>query len=239
MLFWLSVLLPLFGTVLGAAAVFFIKGRKEKGVSAILNGFAGGVMTASAIFSLLLPAFEEVTRALFGLAGGFLFYFFIEWSAGVLSRRENSPRLSVFAITLHNLPEGMAVGIALCGLYAGTAGMTAEAVLALSLGIAIQNIPEGAIVSLPAGSAGKGKWQAFGIGVLSGMIEPIGALASFLLFELAAVLLPFFLSFAAAAMLAVVVGELSESFQGDTGRFGRVSFACGFFVMTLLDVLLS
>lgn len=240
MLFWFCLLIPLVGTLLGAAAVFFIKRKQGKKVSASLDGLASGVMVASAIFSLLLPAFDTATSAfvpLFGLFVGFLFFFGVERLCERLSASPETGKLSVFAITLHNLPEGMAVGISLGGLLAGTAGMTAEGVLMLSLGIAIQNIPEGAVVSLPLVEKGRG--HAFSIGALSGVIEPLGAMTALLLAELAASVLPFLLAFAASAMFAVAACELSASFHGEGEAFGRAGFAIGFFVMSALDVLMS
>lgn len=240
MLFWFCLLIPLVGTLLGAVAVFFIKRKQGARLSAALDGVASGVMVASAIFSLLLPAFDTASSAfvpLFGLFIGFLFFFGIERLCEHLSASTDASKLSAFAITLHNLPEGMAVGISLGGLLAGTVGMTAEGVLMLSLGIAIQNIPEGAVVSLPLVEKGKG--HAFSIGALSGVIEPLGALTALFLSELAASVLPFLLAFAAAAMFAVATCELSASFHGEGETLGRAGFAIGFFVMTALDVLLS
>ena len=242
MLFFVCLFIPLIGTVLGAFAVFLIGRNENHAITASLDGLAAGVMTASAIFSLLLPAFEVAKTPYLPLGGllvGFIFFFAVAILAERCFDLKKAPTLANFAITLHNLPEGMAVGIALAGLFLGVEGMAAGSVLALAVGIAIQNIPEGAIVSLPASARGRGKGYAFGVGVLSGVVEPIGALLALFLSEIAAVLLPFFLAFAAAAMLSVVTGELSESFRGERGRYGQAFFAIGFVLMTSLDVIFS
>ena len=242
MLFLFCFVIPLAGTVLGSAAVFCIKTKKSDILTASLDGLAAGVMTASAIFSLLLPALDSgrsLLSALSGLFFGFLFFFFAERLAERLSGGEKRTSFTVFAITLHNLPEGMAVGVALAAVWLGAEGVTALTALALAVGIAIQNIPEGAIVSLPTLTEGRGRGYAFLKGVLSGAVEPLGALVAFLLSELTVEFLPFFLAFASAAMLSSVVGELSVSFTGKNARFGRAFFAFGFSLMTALDVLFS
>jgi len=242
MLFLICFLIPLIGTSLGAAAVFCIRTKTGNTLTASLDGLAAGVMTASAIFSLLLPALESGNSPLSALAGlslGFVFFFAAERLAEYFSGREEKTSLTAFAITLHNLPEGMAVGIALAAALLGTQGVTVNAALALAVGIAIQNVPEGAIVSLPELALGRGRGYAFFKGVLSGVVEPIGALFAFLLSEITAGFLPFFLAFAASAMLSSVVGELSASFCGKSGVWGRAFFAVGFVLMTTLDVVFS
>lgn len=242
MLFFVCFVIPLVGTALGATAVFFIKSKKSDALTASLDGLAAGVMTASAIFSLLLPALDGGQTpfpALLGLFSGFVFFLLIERLAGRLCDGAEKPSFTVLAITLHNLPEGMAVGVALAAVWLGAEGVTAASALALAVGIAIQNIPEGAIVSLPALASGRGRGYAFSKGVLSGVVEPLGALFAFLLSELTVSFLPFFLAFAASAMLSSVVGELSASFGGKTGFWGRSFFALGFVLMTSLDVLFS
>ena len=240
MLFFICFLIPLVGTSLGAAAVFFIRHRQSEGLTVAFNGLAAGVMVASAIFSLLLPALETAatpTLPILGLFFGFSFFFLVSCLAE--KSEKDSSSLSAFAVTLHNLPEGMAVGIALAGVLAGVDGLTAGGVLALSLGIAIQNIPEGSIISLPAYARGKGRFPSFMSGVLSGTVEPIGAFLAFLLSEITASFLPFFLSFAASAMLSVATGELTASFRRKAGAYGRLCFALGFVFMTVLDVVFS
>lgn len=242
MLFLFCLIIPLVGTVLGAAAVFCIRVRIGRELAASLDGLAAGVMTASAIFSLLLPALDygsSPLSALWGLFFGFLFFFAAERLVERFRDGRERASLAAFAITLHNLPEGMAVGIALAAALLGTEGVTLRAALLLSVGIAIQNIPEGAIVSLPAQASGRGRGVAFFKGALSGAVEPIGAIFAFLLSELTVGFLPFLLAFAAAAMLSSVVGELSASFVGRSGAWGRVFFAVGFVLMTSLDVLFS
>ncbi len=242
MLFFICFVVPLVGTSLGAAAVFCIRTKNSEVLTASLDGLAAGVMTASAIFSLLLPALESRDSpfsALLGLFFGFLFFFAVERLVARCMGKAGRPSLTVFAITLHNLPEGMAVGIALAAAVLGTRGVTAASALMLAVGIAIQNIPEGAIVSLPALSLGRGRGYAFFKGVLSGIVEPVGALFAFLLSEITIELLPFFLAFATSAMLSSVVGELSASFGGKSGVWGRAFFALGFVLMTTLDVVFS
>ena len=242
MLFVFCFLIPLIGTSLGAMAVFCIRSHSGTRLTASLDGLAAGVMTASAIFSLLLPALDGAASPLPALAGlffGFLFFFAVARLAAYFGDRDRRGGFTAFAITLHNLPEGMAVGVALAAAVLGAGGVSEAAAFALSVGIAIQNIPEGAIVSLPALTRGSRKGAAFGKGVLSGAIEPLGALFAFLLSELTVGFLPFLLAFAAAAMLSSVVEELSESFNGESGAWGSAFFALGFTLMTALDVLLS
>ncbi|MBQ7364810.1 MAG: ZIP family metal transporter [Clostridia bacterium] len=240
MLLYLCVLIPLVGTVLGAAAVFFIRSADSVQLKAVFSGLAAGIMTASSFFGLLIPSMAgsaTVFLPLLGLCAGFGFFILVEWGAERLFQKQ-SAHISVFAITLHNLPEGMAVGIALAGVLLSQTGLTVSSLLSLSAGIAIQNIPEGAIVSLPIRGRGKGRGYAFGMGVLSGVVEPIGAMAALLLSELAAVMMPLFLSFAAGAMLSVVMGELAMDFVGEErGFWGRIAFAAGLVGMTALDVL--
>ena len=213
MIFW-SLLTPFFGTALGAACVFFLKKGLGDRVQRGLTGFAPGVMVAASIWSLLIPAMEQ--------------------SAGV--------RGWAFlpAVTLHNIPEGMAVGVVYAGLLSGEGQITMMAALALSLGIAIQNFPEGAIISMPLRSEGMGKAKAFAGGVLSGVVEPVGALLTILAAGLVVPALPYLLSFAAGAMLYLVVEELiSEMSQGEHSNVGTLAFALGFTLMMALDVALG
>lgn len=241
MLVLFCILIPFVGTVLGAAAVFLYRGRSGYRSKVILNGLAAGVMIASAFFSLLIPALEgSVILSLSGVFSGVLFFCFAEWLADRLmpvSHLSGRRSMAFWAITLHNLPEGMAVGIAAAGFFMGADGMTAATCIALAVGIAIQNIPEGAIVSLPLKEK-KGKTKAFGAGVTSGIVEPIGAFLAMILSESTAMTLPFFLAFAAGAMLAVAVGELALDLAGG-GMGGKVAFAVGLTLMTALDVILA
>ena len=213
MIFW-SLLTPFFGTALGAACVFFLKKGLGDRVQRGLTGFASGVMVAASIWSLLIPAMEQSAGV-----GGWAF---------------------LPAVTLHNIPEGMAVGVVYAGLLSGEGQITMMAALALSLGIAIQNFPEGAIISMPLRSEGMGKAKAFAGGVLSGVVEPVGALLTILAAGLVVPALPYLLSFAAGAMLYVVVEELiPEMSQGEHSNVGTLAFALGFTLMMALDVALG
>ncbi len=242
------ILLPFFGTTLGAAAVFLMRQRVRPWLQKGLLGFSAGVMLAAMVWSLLIPAMEmaEAQQVYLWLpaAGGFL--------AGVggllgldrlLERAQKKPQqgsMLALAVTLHNLPEGMAVGVALAGIQAGEQGMTIAGAAALSLGIAVQNVPEGTIISAPLAAAGKGKLRAFAAGALSGAVEPLGAMLTLLLTRRITILLPYVLAFAAGCMLYVVVVELvPEAAQGQKSSAGVVGAALGFVAMMLLDVLLG
>lgn len=224
------ILLPLIGTSLGAACVLFKTGPMLH--TAALNGFAAGVMTAASVWSLLIPAMEQSLHlgffaffpAVTGLWLGVLFLLLLENRMTV----ENGSLLT-FAVALHNLPEGMAVGAALTAWHHGD--LTLAGCTALAIGIAIQNLPEGAIISLPLVSRNKTRLQALSAGILSGVIEPAGALLTMLLAELALPALPYLLSFSAGAMLYVVVSELLS------GKRCALWFTAGFSLMMLLDVL--
>ena len=246
-------------TTLGAAVVFFMRkeGQSEKVQKAFL-GFAAGVMIAASVWSLLIPAINEAEAlgrigwipAAGGFALGVLFlmgldkampYFLPEpeREEGVRRGLKRSGML-IFAITLHNIPEGMAVGVVYAGYLSGSAQITAAGALALSLGIAIQNFPEGAIISMPLRAEGMKKGRAFWGGVLSGIVEPIGAVLTILAAGIVVPALPYLLSFAAGAMLYVVVEELiPEMSQGQHSNVGTVFFAVGFSVMMVLDVALG
>lgn len=242
----LAAILPLLGTVLGAAFVFFLRDSAGHDLQHRLSGFAAGVMTAASIWSLIIPAIEQSEGltvpaffpVLVGVWAGFLFLHLLER----LTQKylpDDSPSLLVFAVALHNLPEGMAVGAAIAGFLSGDA-ISLAAVLTLSLGMAVQNVPEGAIISLPLRASGTGKAKAFGWGALSGVIEPIGALLTVWLAEFALPLLPYLLGFAAGAMLHVVVDELiPESKESDHRGISTLCFAAGFTLMMVLDVALG
>lgn len=248
-----GVLLPLLGTTLGAACVFFLRGEMNQRVQSALMGFAAGIMVAASIWSLLLPALDRSAEwgrfsfvpAAVGLFGGMLFLLVLDAliprlyiAAG--SNGRNKPSMLVLAVTLHNLPEGMAVGAVLAGLLAGERGITVAAAIALSLGVAIQNFPEGAIISMPERSQGLSRKRAFLYGALSGVVEPIGALVTILAASIIVPALPFFLSFAAGAMLYVVVEELiPEISQSGHSHTGNVMFSLGFTLMMTLDVALG
>ena len=255
---FLGIMIPFLGTALGAACVFFMKKSLGDLVQRSLAGFAAGVMVAASIWSLLIPAIEQsedmgklsFLPAFIGFWSGVLFLLLLDrliphlhvgsnQAEGPKSRLGRSTMM-VLAVTLHNIPEGMAVGVVYAGFLAGNTQITAASALALSLGIAIQNFPEGAIISMPLRTEGERKGRAFLGGVLSGVVEPIGAVLTLLAAQLVIPALPYLLSFAAGAMLYVVVEELiPEMSQGRHSNLGTVFFAVGFSVMMVLDVALG
>ena len=253
-----GLLLPFLGTTFGAACVFFLRRDLSDGIQRGLTGFAAGVMTAASIWSLLIPAIDRSAElgkwaflpAVTGFWIGVLFLLALDHIIPHLHRSSGQPEgpssqlrrttMLVLAVTLHNIPEGMAVGVVCAGYLAGDTEITAMGVLALSLGIAVQNFPEGAIVSMPLRAEGEGKLRAFAGGVLSGVVEPIGALVTILAAELLVPALPYLLGFAAGAMLYVVVEEMiPEMSQGRHSHIGVLAFAAGFSVMMVLDVALG
>ena len=255
---FLGILIPFLGTAIGAACVFFMKKSLGDLVRRSLAGFAAGVMVAASIWSLLIPAIEQSNDlgklsflpAFSGFWLGVLFLLVLDHLIPHLhvgSEQAEGPKtklgrttMMVLAVTLHNIPEGMAVGAMYAGFLAGNAQITAASALALSLGIAIQNFPEGAIISMPLRAEGESKGRAFWGGVLSGVVEPIGAVVTILAAQLVIPALPYLLSFAAGAMLYVVVEELiPEMSQGKHSNLGTVFFAAGFSVMMVLDVALG
>ncbi len=255
--FW-GILIPFLGTSLGAACVFFMKKTLGERVQRALTGFAAGVMVAASVWSLLIPAIEQsadmgkwsFVPAAAGFWIGVLFLLTLDHiiphlhcnstqCEGPKSRLQRTTMM-VLAVTLHNIPEGMAVGVVYAGFLSGSAQITAAGALALSLGIAIQNFPEGAIISMPLRAEGMKKGRAFLGGMLSGVVEPIGAVLTILAAQLVVPALPYLLSFAAGAMLYVVVEELiPEMSQGRHSNLGTVFFAVGFSVMMILDVALG
>ena len=240
------ILLPFLGTALGAGSVYGIRKATPFCSRQGLSGLASGVMVAASIWSLLLPALEQAAHlgqlaCLPVLAGLWCGVGLLRWLNDLIPRlyRKHSSRgLLTLAVTLHNLPEGMAVGVAAAGFLAGTIPLAG--VLSLSLGIALQNLPEGAIISLPLQESGSSRHRSFAIGVLSGVVEPVGGTFTLLFAALVVPVLPFMLSLAAGAMLYVVVQELIPDMQKD-GKFdvGGLYFTAGFSVMMLLDVLLG
>ena len=256
--FW-GILIPFLGTSLGAGCVFFLKNSLRDGIQRALTGFAAGVMVAASVWSLLIPAMEQAADlgrlAFFPAAVGFwlgILFLLLLLDHLIPHLHQNSlqaegPKsqlqrttMMVLAVTLHKIPEGMAVGVVYAGYLAGTAQITAAGALALSLGIAIQNFPEGAIISMPLRAEGMKKGRAFWGGVLSGIVEPIGAVLTILAAGIVVPALPYLLSFAAGAMLYVVVEELiPEMSQGQHSNVGTVFFAVGFSVMMVLDVALG
>lgn len=253
-----GILIPFVGTSLGAAMVLFMKNSLNEQVNRALLGFAAGVMVAASIWSLLIPAMEQSARkgswafvpAVVGFWAGVLFLLLLdhliphlhqnsEEAEGPKSRLKRTTML-VLAVTLHNIPEGMAVGVVYAGLVSGNTYITVTGALALSIGIAIQNFPEGAIISLPLQAEGTGKGKAFLYGVLSGVVEPVGAFLTILAATLVLPALPYLLSFAAGAMLYVVIEELiPEMSAGKHSDIGTLFFAVGFTLMMALDVALG
>lgn len=235
-------LLPFLGTSLGALAVFFLRGTPGRRQAAVLTGFAAGIMMSASLFSLLLPALDQgASPALWGLTAGFCAMALCEGAASRLERTpaHNQSRLLYLAVTLHNLPEGMAVGVALCALLSGQSLMSSAAALGLSAGIAIQNLPEGAIVSMPLAAMGLPKGRAFMLGVLSGAVEPLGTLITLFLLSYVEPLMPLILAFAAGAMIDVAVRALiPAACREDHVFLGTSAFAVGFLLMMLLDTAL-
>jgi ZIP family zinc transporter len=248
-----ALLIPFLGTALGSAFVFFMKREMPALLQKVLLGFASGVMVAASVWSLIIPAIEmgegpsAVVSPVIGLLAGFAFLLLIDYitphihpggeAEGPQSRLSRTTKLAL-AVTIHNFPEGMAVGVAIAGALAADFNMAAA--LALSLGIAIQNVPEGAIISMPLRAEGNSRWRSFGIGALSGVVEPVGG--ALVLFLASAVLgiMPFMLAFAAGAMLYVVVEELVPEYsQGKHSNVGTIGFSLGFALMMVLDVVLG
>ena len=255
---FLGILIPFLGTTLGSSCVFFMKNTFSDLIQRSLAGFAAGVMVAASIWSLLIPAIEQSESmgklsflpAFIGFWSGVLFLLLLDRLIPHLhvgSEQAEGPKsklgrttMMVLAVTLHNIPEGMAVGVVYAGFLSGNTQITAASALALSLGIAIQNFPEGAIISMPLRAEGEKKSKAFLGGVISGVVEPIGAVLTIVAAQFVIPALPYLLSFAAGAMLYVVVEELiPEMSQGRHSNLGTVFFAVGFSVMMALDVALG
>jgi ZIP family zinc transporter len=253
-----TIALPFVGTTIGAGFVFFLRGQMNRTLQRSLTGFASGVMVAASIWSLIIPAIEQSAHleklsflpAFVGVWAGFLFLLLLDQLIPHLhlnsTRPEGAPSnlgrstMMVLAVALHNLPEGMAVGVVVAGWVTGNESISAAAALALALGIALQNLPEGAIISMPLKSNGMKRSRAFGYGVASGIIEPIGAVLTILLADLLVPVLPYLLAFSAGAMLYVVVEELiPEMSEGEHSNIGTIFFAVGFSLMMVLDVALG
>lgn len=253
-----GLLIPFLGTALGAGMVFFLKNNIKQSVEKLLLGFASGVMIAASVWSLLIPAIEMSEEQgkigwlapAVGFLLGMVFLLVLdsvvphmhldkEKPEGVKSKLKKTTML-VLAVTLHNIPEGMAVGVTFAGAILGNSGITMTGAFALAIGIAIQNFPEGAIISMPLKSEGVSKGKAFLYGAISGIVEPIAAIITILLTELVVPILPYLLSFAAGAMIYVVVEELiPESQMGEHSNVGTVGVALGFVIMMILDVALG
>lgn len=253
-----GILIPFLGTVLGSACVLFMKNRLNLMVQRVLTGFAAGIMVAASVWSLLIPAMEQsegmgqwsFVSAVAGFWLGILFLLLLDRVIPHLHQNSIEPEgpkvafkrttMLVLAVTLHNIPEGMAVGVVFAGCLSGTGSITLTGALALSIGIAIQNFPEGAIIAMPLKAEGMKKPRAFLYGTLSGIVEPAATLLTVLAAGLVVPILPYFLSFAAGAMIYVVVEELiPEMSSGQHSNLGTVFFALGFTVMLALDVALG
>lgn len=257
--FW-GLMIPLLGTTAGSACVFFLKDRIQPSIQKALLGFASGVMIAASVWSLLIPAIEMSAEkgklaflpAAIGLLVGVFFLLILDRSIPHLHLSSTVPEgpkkeslkkvtMLVLAVTLHNIPEGMAVGVIFAGAAAGNSEITMAGAFTLAIGIAIQNFPEGAIISMPLRSDGNlRKGKAFLYGTLSGVVEPVAAVITILLTGFVTPILPYLLSFAAGAMIYVVVEELiPEASEGDHSNIGTIGFAVGFVIMMILDIALG
>lgn len=255
---FLGLAIPFLGTTLGSAMVFLMKNKINKKIEKLLLGFASGVMIAASVWSLLIPSIDmaktqNVTSwipATVGFLLGIIFLLILDSIIPHLHLNTDKPEgikakiekttMMVLAVTLHNIPEGMAVGVVFAGAIAQNTGITIAGAIALAIGIAIQNFPEGAIISMPLKSEGMSKSKAFFYGTLSGVVEPIGAIITIALTNLVVPILPYFLSFAAGAMIYVVVEELiPESQSGQHSNIGTIGVAIGFVIMMILDVALG
>ena len=254
----IGLLIPLLGTMLGSAFVFFMKEDLPERVQKTLLGFASGVMVAASVWSLLIPSMEmeeaqgawSVLPAAVGFLLGIAFLLALDDLTPHLHLGTDKPEgprsklsrtaMLALAVTIHNLPEGMAVGVVFAGAEQGAAHLTLASAVAVSLGIAIQNVPEGAIISMPMRAAGNTRWRSFLIGSLSGAVEPLGGLAVVLLASLLTPVLPYMLSFAAGAMFYVVIEELiPEASSGKHSNLSTIGFAIGFVLMMVLDVVMG
>lgn len=254
----LGLMIPFLGTTIGSAVVFFMRKEMNQKVEKMLLGFAAGVMIAASVWSLLIPAIdmaEEQGRvawipATVGFLGGMAFLLVLDSLIPHLHLESKEPEgvksnlkkttMLVLAVTLHNIPEGMSVGVTFAGALIGNTGVTMAGAFALAVGIAIQNFPEGAIISMPLRSEGVSRLRAFVYGALSGVVEPVGALITILLAKQIVPALPYMLAFAAGAMIYVVVEELiPESQTGEHSNIGTIGVAVGFVIMMILDVALG
>lgn len=245
-----GILIPFAGTSLGSSLVFFLKKNMNEKFQKTIVGFAAGVMIAASVWSLILPSVEMAEGkykavwipAAVGLILGVLFLILVNKIAEKCEDKNDSKKLNMlmFSVTLHNIPEGMAVGVCFAGFLSGNSGIALLEAIVLAIGIAIQNIPEGAIISMPLKMEGKSKGKAFLSGVLSGIVEPIAAFITVLLINAVVPLLPYLLSFAAGAMIYVVVEELvPEMHSGNKSILGVIGVAIGFVVMMVLDIALG
>ena len=255
---FIGLIIPLLGTMLGSAFVFMMKDFLKPKLQKTLLGFASGVMVAASVWSLLIPSIEmgsdigkwAVMPPTVGFLAGMGFLLLIDVVTPHLHLAADKPEgprsklsktaMLALAVTIHNLPEGMAVGVVFAGAEGGVGGLTAAGALAVSIGIAVQNIPEGAIISMPLKSAGNSKFKSFLIGSLSGIVQPLGGLLVVWLASMVIPIMPYLLAFAAGAMFYVVVEELiPEASEGEHSNLGTIGFAIGFVLMMVLDVVLG
>ncbi|MBR1627137.1 MAG: ZIP family metal transporter [Bacteroidales bacterium] len=254
----IAILIPFAGTILGSAFVFFMKKEMTLQLQKMLLGFASGVMVAASVWSLLIPSMEmsvtdgwgKIIPTSVGFMLGIVFLLLIDYITphlhinadapeGIKSRLSKTAMLSL-AVTIHNLPEGMAVGVVIAGALQNNVDLSLMGAVAMSLGIAIQNIPEGAIISMPMKAAGNSRLRSFIIGSLSGAVEPLGAVLMILLSNVISPVMPYMLSFAAGAMIYVVVEELiPEASQGEHSNLSTIGFSIGFVIMMIMDVVLG
>ena len=251
----IALFIPVLGTTLGAATVFLLNNKLHDKVEKLLLGFASGVMIAASVWSLIIPSIEMAEEqgkiawipATIGFLLGIIFLLILDNVIPHMHLKTNEPEgirsklkkttMMVFAVTLHNIPEGMAVGVTFAGALLGETGITMAGAIALTIGIAIQNFPEGAIISMPLKSEGISKPKAFLYGVLSGIVEPISAIITIILISVVVPILPYLLAFAGGAMIYVVVEELiPESQAGNHSNIGTIGVALGFVIMMILDV---
>ena len=246
----IGILIPFVGTSLGSGFVFFMKKNMSERFKKITVGFAAGVMIAASVWSLILPSVEMAENqnvlpwvpATVGLILGVVFLIIINNTAEKIESKKNGKKMNMllFSVTLHNIPEGMAVGVSFAAFLAGNAGVELYEAMLLAIGIAIQNIPEGAIISMPLKMEGSSRTKAFIYGVLSGIVEPIAAFITVLMINIIVPVLPYLLSFAAGAMIYVVVEELvPEIHSGKKSFLGVIGFTAGFVVMMILDIALG
>lgn len=250
-----GLILPFLGTTLGASCVFLMRREMNDNLKRALMGFASGVMIAASVWSLLIPSMELAEKtgiakqipALSGFIAGIVFLFLLDNIIPHLHFSAKNPEgpnssfsrtiMLFFALTLHNIPEGMAVGVVLAGLMTGNTFISSGAAIALSIGIAIQNFPEGAVISMPLRNEGNGKLKSFGFGTLSGIVEPLAALITIALTEVVSSMLPYLLAFASGAMIYVVVEELiPEATRNEKTDICTIGFAVGFALMMFLDI---
>ena len=244
-----GLFLPLSGTSIGSACVFFMQGKLNKSLMASLNGFASGVMVAASVWSLIIPSIEQSMHmgyfsfvpAVSGVWLGVLFLMLLDkFAPDLQSMPSDKKSMLTLSVVIHNIPEGMAIGVAVAAYLKGVPGVTATSVVALATGIAIQNFPEGSIISMPLRAKGEGKWKAFGAGVLSGVVEPVATIGTILMASIVTPVLPYMLSFAAGAMLFVVASELIPQMnEKNRPHTGTVFFTVGFTLMMALDVALG